>query len=436
MSNITPIPGLPAHIANLQRQGIDLRLKRTRSGDIVIIPSLYNVVKLLGDSDQYISRIVYDDFSEKICIVNHRGDWEDIEDHHIDEIRFDFEDRLYTTFKEKDIFSACEIVAKRNRKNPLVDYIKSREWDKTKRLDKMLIDYFGLEDTPLHRAYSRRFMISMVARMFATIHKPVKVDTVLVLYGRQGRLKSTALSIIAMDYKFGKKYFSDTPFDMANKDAHLMTQGKLLVELQELAKRSKDKEVEKSFISLQIAEFRPPFKRCRIAIPKRCVYAATTNKNLILTDATGSRRFWPVIVGQTKQDDTAWKIDITGLRENIEQIWAEAKHLYDDDEQWWLSDKEESLRMETAADFTDRHPLHEKIMIHANSKANAQGYVQVTQIIDALYKDPDTTNFNTKHLEKSNRQNKAIISDVLTDEGFEYARRKVNETTVRGWFRK
>jgi len=264
----------------------------------------------------------------------------------------------------------------------------------------------------------------------------VKVDTVLVLYGRQGRLKSTALSVIAMDYKFGKKYFSDTPFDMANKDAHLMTQGKILVELQELAKRSKDKEVEKSFISLQIAEFRPPFKRCRIRIPKKCVYAATTNKNLILTDATGSRRFWPVIVGQTKQDETNWKIDITGLRENIEQIWSEAKHLYDHDEPWWLTDVEESLRMETAADFTDRHPLHEKIMIHAKSKANAQGFVQVTQIIDALYKDPDQTNFNTKHLEKSNRQNKAIIADVLTDEGFEYKRRSVNGTTVRGWFRK
>lgn len=432
MSNITPIPGLPAHIANLQRQGIDLRLKRTRNGDFVIIPSLYNIVKLLSDSSEYISRIVYDEFTDKICIKN--KDWEDFEDYHVDEIRFDFEDRLYTTFKKEDIFSAAEIVAKRNGINPLLDYINKLEWDETPRLDTMLIDYFGIKDTTLHRAYSRRFMISMVARMFATIHKPVKVDTVLVLYGKQGRLKSTALSVIAMDYKFGKKYFSDTPFDMANKDAHLMTQGKILVELQELAKRSKDKEVEKSFISLQIAEFRPPFKRCRIRIPKKCVYAATTNKNLILTDATGSRRFWPVVVGETS-DDPNWKIDIKGLRKNIEMIWAEARHLHKNGEFWWLDEDEEKLRIESAADFTDRHPLHEKIMFHANSKTNAQGYVQVTQIIDALYKDPDQNNFNVKHLEKSNRQNKAIISDVLTDEGFEYKRKRIGNRTVRGWFR-
>ena len=139
---------------------------------------------------------------------------------------------------------------------------------------------------------------------------------------------------------------------------------------------------------------------------------------------------------ETKQEDHNWKIDVKGLRENIEKIWSEAKHLYDNGEPWWLDDVEESLRMEAAADFTDRHPLHEKITTIAISKWKAKGYVQVTEIIEALYKDPDPNNFNTKHLEKSNRQNKAIISDVLTDEGFEYKRQRIKKTSVRGWFKK
>lgn len=432
MSNIQPFPGLPAHIANLQREGIETRLKRTRSGDIVIIPSLYNITKLLSMDGQYKNKIIFDDFGEKIVFVNERGDWEDLEDFHIDQIRFDFEDRLYTTFKREDIFSAAEIVAKRNRVNPLLDYVKNElKWDKTKRLETMLIDYFGIEDTPLHRAYSKRFMVSMVARLFATIHNPVKVDTVLVLYGDQGKHKSTALSIIALDKQFGKKYFSDTPFDMASKDAHLMTQGKILVELQELAKRSKDKEVEKSFISLQIAEFRPPFKRCRIRLARRCVFCATTNRNLILTDATGSRRFWPVIVGETERHNPAWKINTTELEKNIEQIWAEALFLYEHDEQWWLTDDEEILRIEAAADFMDRHPLHEIVIEHAKSFCNEKGFVQVQDIIERLYKDP--TGFSTKHLEKSTRQNKAIISDILTDEKYKYQRRTFRGKTIRGW---
>lgn len=425
---------MPAHLANLLQQGIEVRTKRTRAGDIVIIPSLYNIVKLLSMTEQYVGRIVYDDFQEKICFVKDTGEWEDIEDHHIESIRFDMEDRLYTTFKKDDIFSAFEIVAKRNKMNPLVDYVKSLEWDGTPRLDRMLIDYFGLKDSVLNEAYARRFMVSIVARMFSTIHNPVKVDTVLVLYGRQGRLKSTALSIIAMDYKFGKKYFSDTPFDMGNKDAHLMTQGKILVELQELAKRSKDKEIEKSFISLQIAEFRPPFKRCRMRFARRCVFAATTNKNMILTDATGSRRFWPVVVGERFADRPDWKIDVDGIRENIEQIWAEAYEAYTNGVQWWLTDTEEELRMLAAADFTDRHPLHERITDIANMLCRNKGYVQVSMIIEKLFENK-LNSFDTKYLEKSTRQNKAIISDVLTEEKFQYTRKSVEGKSIRGWFK-
>ena len=428
MSNISPFPNTPPHIANLQRLGIDLRLKRTNGGDVVIIPSLYNIVKLLGSHPEYANRLVYDDFAEMVFFRTDNGTTEDIQDHHIEEIRFDFEDQLFTTFKREDIFAAAEIVAKNNRRNPIADYVKSLEWDRIPRLDRMLIDYFGVEDTLLHQAYSRRFMISIVARLFATLRNPVKVDTVLVLYGKQGRLKSTALSVIALEHVFGKQYFQDTPFDMANKDAHLVTQGKLLVELQELAKRSKDKEIEKSFISLQIAEFRPPYKRCRVRVARKCVFAATTNKNLILTDATGSRRFWPVIVGKQHEHDKTWKIDIEGLRKNIEQIWAETYAAYKAGEQWWLRDIEEDKRIEAAGDFTDQHPLHHTIAEEAKRIVSSKGYVQVSEIIQALYRNP-LNSFDTKHLEKSTRQNKAIISDVLEEEGYKYNR----IDGVRGW---
>jgi predicted P-loop ATPase len=431
MTNIQPFPNLPAHIANLQRQGIELRLRRSRDGDFTIQPSLYNAVLLLSRSEEYRNRIVYDDFAEKIYIIVD-GNTEEVQDYHIDAIRFDMEDRLFTTFKKEEIYSALEIVSKRNAINPLADFVTRLHWDGKPRLDTVLTDYFGVEDTTLHRAYSKCFIISMIARIFATIHTPVKVDTVLVLYGKQGKLKSTALGIIALEHIFGKKYFSDTPFDMGSKDAHLMTQGKILVELQELAKRSKDKEVEKSFISLQIAEYRPPFRRCRVQQVRKCIFVATTNKNMILTDATGSRRFWPVIVGKEYEDQKNWKIDTAGLQENIEQIWAEALHRFQSNESWWLSDAQENLRIEAAADFTDQHPLHEKIADIAETFCSDKGYVQVEQIIAELYKNP-LNNLDTKYLEKSTRQNKAIITDVLTEEKYEYKRQTVNGKVVRGW---
>ena len=153
---------------------------------------------------------------------------------------------------------------------------------------------------------------------------------------------------------------------------------------------------------------------------------------MILTDATGSRRFWPVIVGKEYEDQKNWKIDTAGLQENIEQIWAEALHRFQKKETWWLSDTEENLRIEAAADFTDQHPLHEKIADIAETFCSDKGYVQVEQIIAELYKNP-LNNLDTKYLEKSTRQNKAIITDVLTEEKYEYKRQTVNGKVVRGW---
>ena len=431
---IAQIPGLPAHIGSLMQQGIEIRLNRTKSGDIYIQNSLFNIVKLLAELKEYRGRIIFDDFSDKVVFVDVDGTWQDFEDQHANDIRFYMEDRFYTSFNEKDIFSAAEIVAKRNRSNVLLDHIKSIKWDEQPRVEKMLIDYFGVEDNDLNKAYSKRFMISIIARMFATIHNPVKVDTTLVLYGTQGQYKSTALSILALDHKFGRRFFQDTPFDMGNKDAHLMTQGKIIVELQELAKRSKDKEIEKSFLSLQIAKFRGPYKRCVQQLCRKCVFVATTNKNLILTDATGSRRFWVVTVGagkdniyDNKGNKIEYVIDLAGLRKDIDQLYAEAYKMYTDGEQWWLTDTEEIARIKSSADYTDRHPLYDIIKATAE-RLSTKGYVKVAEIIADMYNNPDIQH-DKKHLEKSTRQNKAIITDVLLDIGYKYSRRD----KIRGW---
>jgi predicted P-loop ATPase len=61
--------------------------------------------------------------------------------------------------------------------------------------------------------------------------------------------------------------------------------------------------------------------------PRQCVFAGTVNHGSYLREETGGRRFWPVVCG--------W-IDMEGLGEVRDQLWAEAKARYESGCPWWL----------------------------------------------------------------------------------------------------
>lgn len=63
----------------------------------------------------------------------------------------------------------------------------------------------------------------------------------------------------------------------------------------------------------------------------------TCNESAYLQDATGGRRFWPLVVGN---------IDLNALARDREQLWAEAVQRYTQGEQWHLTPDEEILALE------------------------------------------------------------------------------------------
>lgn len=212
--------------------------------------------------------------------------------------------------------------------NPLVDWLQSIIWDKQPRIDGWLTYYLGTAANDYTRAVGRKFLISAVAR---ALRPGCKVDTMLILEGPQGRLKSSAARVL-----FGAEWFTDDLAEIGTKDAALQMQGRWGIEVPEMSSFTKTETNKiKATLSRPIDRFRAPYDRFISEHPRQCVLIGTTNPlNGYFKDPTGARRFWPVECGT---------IDLEALTHDCEQLWAEAVAAFESGASWWLTNEEQIL---------------------------------------------------------------------------------------------
>lgn len=238
---------------------------------------------------------------------------------------------LYSPTKTKDAVLA---VAVERAYHPIKEFLEALpDWDGVPRVDRMLIDYFGAEDTAYARAIIRKTMVAAVARIY---HPGTKFDSVLILNGPQGIGKSTFFAKLAEDW------FSDslTLTDMKDKAGPEKLQGYWILELGELAgMRKTDVETVKSFLSRVDDKYRASYGVNVESHPRQCVIVGSTNaENGFLRDITGNRRFWPIHVSGASAKK-AWQISAY----EVQQIWAETLVIYKTGEKLYLEGQEAIL---------------------------------------------------------------------------------------------
>ena len=252
-------------------------------------------------------------------------------------------------FTEKIFLKAFTKVVNDRRFNPLKDYVKNLpKWDGVERVDRLLIDYLGADDTAYTRAVTRKSLVGCINRV---LNPGCKFDTVLVLDGKPGIGKSTLLA------RLGGDWFSDSLSlaDTRDKTAAEKIQGCWIMEIGEMQGTKKaDVDILKGFLSRQVDEYRPAYGRVVERHPRTCVIFGTTNTTTgFLRDITGNRRFWPVPVeGGTK---SVWSMTDA----ERDQIWSEAAELAVDEETYLTPELEaEAQKMQQQAlEYDDREGL-------------------------------------------------------------------------------
>lgn len=213
----------------------------------------------------------------------------------------------------KNIDAALDLHASQHAFNDVKAYLDGLVWDGTPRLDTVLVDYLGAEDTEYTRAVTRKAFTAAVARVF---EPGCKYDNMLILCGRQGIGKSTFLE------KMAHGWFENNISTFEGKEASERLPGVWLVEVAELdAFRRTDVARIKQFLSLSSDRYRAAYGRHVQELPRRCVFFGTCNERAFLRDVTGNRRFWPVDTGIHERTRKPWDLTDT----DRDQLWAEAR---------------------------------------------------------------------------------------------------------------
>lgn len=235
-----------------------------------------------------------------------------------------------------------------HRINPVLEYLKGLKWDGVSRIETCLP---GVTPTPFTRMAARKSLVAAVARMY---QPGVKWDHMLVLYGPEGMGKSRWIDLMSRGYSVNLGRISDKDTLIAMQRAWIMTadEGHSL--------RKADFDAQKEFLTRTSDVFRMPYEREAQVHKRHMVIWGTTNDEVFLRRQEGNRRFLIVRCQQKANEETL-------LPEYIDQVWAEAVHLYHRGEQLWLAEEEDQMAAGEREDFTEEDALTGIIQEYVNT---------------------------------------------------------------------
>lgn len=213
----------------------------------------------------------------------------------------------------KDLFDClCAVSSQQGKRDPFAEWLLNLPpWDGCPRLGQLLQHVGGAPDTEYVRTIIPIWFRGFVHRI---LEPGFKVDTMLILEGRQGHNKSTFFKTLLPELYL----FNDSLHKLTQDEAtlRLLHSGPVIHEIGDLAGFSRTNLTDlKAFLSACNDHVRPLYQQGRQA-PRNFIIVGSTNEHKYLQDPTGARRFLPMQINRY--------IDVPIVLRDRDQLFAEA----------------------------------------------------------------------------------------------------------------
>ena len=257
-------------------------------------------------------------------------------------------------------------------------------------------------DQPHWDKYLRMWLIGMVAQWRESDKQLTGNALTPLLIGRQGCGKTRFCKMLMPPEL--RDYYNDKLNFKNEFDLNIALTSFALINIDEFDKTTPSQQIVlKYLLSSSDVKFRPPYGKTIKLFRRYTSFIGTTNQQRPLVDPTGSRRF--VCVGVTDGKN----IDYT---DNLEhrQLFAQALHLFNSGERFWLNDEEIAVLISENEPYQQTSDLMEMIgNTFRKPKPNEGRWWSSQAILDELGNhyasfNPKTVTFSKLGRAMSNRQ--------------------------------